>query len=108
MAGAGKQGDSEDDYAQPTKRRHCRSTLLLRPTALTYTVAVAVSPLRCRLSLAPLDPQRELPATDNTVPPISPRFLNTTLNMTDTPGVISPLRIPDWVTEPINAMHSSW
>jgi hypothetical protein len=49
MAGAGKQGDSEDDYAPPTKRRHCSSTLLPRLTALTYTVAVAMSPLRCWL-----------------------------------------------------------
>lgn len=43
-----------------------------------------------------------------TVPPISPRFLNTTLNSTETPGVTSPLRIPDCVTDPIKAMHSSW
>ena len=71
-------------------------------------VVGAMSPPRWLLPLAPVDPQSDGPATDNTVPPISPRFFNTTLNMTDTPGVMSPLRIPDWVTEPINAMHSSW
>ena len=43
-----------------------------------------------------------------TEPPISPRFLNTTLNNTETPGVTSPLRIPDCVTDPMKAMHSSW
>src|SRR3982074_25014 len=51
--------------------------------------------------------QSELPDIDRILPPNSPRFLNTTLNMTETPGVTSPLRIPDWVTALINAMHSS-
>ncbi len=73
-----------------------KPTRLPRPPGLTYTLAAAMSPPRWfgmvrRGAWA----QRELPATDSNVPPISPRFLNTTLNMIDTPGVTSPLRIPD-------------
>src|SRR6202022_1013199 len=50
---------------------------------------------------------RESPLIDAIAPPISPRFLNTTLARTATPGVTSPLRMPDCVTELTTAMHSS-
>jgi hypothetical protein len=49
-----------------------------------------------------------IPPNDATLPPISPMFLNTTLNSTAYPGVTAPFVIPAWVMAAINAMHSSW
>ena len=84
---------------------------------LAYTFAITMSPVGvmfCRryFSMGLAGAERAhgsaLPEIEAIVPPISPRFLNTRLNSTEYPGVTSPLRIPDCVTVPIKAMHSSW